>query len=239
MSPFKDITAGVPQGTVLGPILWNLFISDLNPSAYHVKCADDITLYHPTKKWDCEVYQALDYTSKYCKENNLIINVKKSKALNFTLQKSICMSPLCIADGNLFHQPEVKLLGEISTNTMNLTPSLNGNRKDKACPHAIVKLKRSGVIPSALALFYRARILSVLSYSAPCWYPHVSDMAKLNMKVIKNIVRESYFTLTKTMTIDCFPNATSTFRFYVSILFWKYKLMKITNAINSSLTSII
>ena len=56
---------------------------------------------------------ALDYTSNYCKQNHLIINVKKSTTLNFTLQKSICIPPLCIADGNLSHQPEVKLLGVI------------------------------------------------------------------------------------------------------------------------------
>ena len=41
--------------------------------------------------------------------------------------------------------------------------------------------KRSGVNPSALALFYRARILSVLSYSAPCWYPHVLDNGKTKL----------------------------------------------------------
>ena len=34
----------------------------------------------------------------------------------------------------------------------------------KSATHAIVKLKRSGVNPSALILFYRAGILSALSY---------------------------------------------------------------------------
>ena len=42
----------------------------------------------------------------------------------------------------------------------------------------MVKLKQSDVNLFALALFYRVRILLVLSYSAPCWYPHVSDYGK-------------------------------------------------------------
>ena len=197
MSSFKDINVGVPQGTVLGPILWNLFISDFSPSVDHVKYADDITLYYPTKKGDCEVHdstahhanisypgmnhlqQALDYTSNYCKENHLIINVKKSTTLNFTLQKSIRIPPLCIADGNLSHQPEVKLLGVIFNQHHRFDSHIDAViEKTKSATHAMIKLKRSGVNPSSLALFYRARILSVLSYSAPCWYPHVSDNGK-------------------------------------------------------------
>ena len=123
--------------------------------------------------------QALDYTSNYCKENHLIINVKKSTALNFTLQKSICTPPLCIADGNLSHQPEVKLLGVIFNQHHRFDSHIDAViEKTKSATHAMIKLKRSGVNPSSLALFYRARILSVLSYSAPCWYPHVSDNGK-------------------------------------------------------------
>ena len=50
MSPFKDIAIGVPRGTVLGPLLWNIFINDFRPSIAHVKYADDITLYQMTRK---------------------------------------------------------------------------------------------------------------------------------------------------------------------------------------------
>ena len=41
----------------------------------------------------------MDYNTHYYKENHLIINVEKSTC--------------CIADGNLSHQPEVKLLSVI------------------------------------------------------------------------------------------------------------------------------
>ena len=158
----------------------------------------------PQKKVDCEVHdstahhanisypginhlqQALDYTLNYGKENHLIINVQKSTALNFTLQKSICIPPLCIADSNLSHQPEVKLSGVIFNRYHRFYSHIDAViEKTKSATHAMVKLKRSRVNPSALALCYRARILLVLSYSAPCWYPHVSVNGKLNLKGIK------------------------------------------------------
>ena len=157
-------------------------ISDTYSSVDHVKYADDITLYHPAKKGDCKVHdstahhaniscsvvnhlqQALDYTSNYCKENLLIINVQKSTALNFNLRNlSVYRHSVKLTVTHLINQ-KWNYWVWFSTNTINLTPTLMQYRKDTL---ATVKLKRSGVNPSALALFYRARILSVVSDSAP------------------------------------------------------------------------
>ena len=38
---------GVPQGTILGPSLRNVYVSDLQPSIDVIKYADDTTLYMP------------------------------------------------------------------------------------------------------------------------------------------------------------------------------------------------
>ena len=43
--------------------------------------------------------------------NHLNLNVRKSTAMHFTLQKSISISPFVIAEEVLSQQPEVKLLG--------------------------------------------------------------------------------------------------------------------------------
>ena len=50
--------------------------------------------------------------------------------------------------------------------------------KMKSASHAIVRLKQFGVDPFALTLFYRTKVLSVLSHAAPLWYPHVTDKCK-------------------------------------------------------------
>ena len=74
-----------------------------------------------------------------------------------------------MADGNLSHQPEVKLLGVIFNQHHRFDSHIDAViEKTNFATRAMVRLKRSGVNPSALALFYRDRILSVLSYSAPC-----------------------------------------------------------------------
>ena len=105
-SIFSSINIGVPQGTVLGPLLWNAFIDDLSPPTPHLKYADDTTLYHSLSKPNCvltnstahrasvgindnHLQRALDYTSQYCTDNCLLLNVNKTFSTNFTLQKTL------------------------------------------------------------------------------------------------------------------------------------------------------
>ena len=46
--------------------------------------------------------------------------------------------------------------------------------KSKSAFHGIINLKKAGLKTDSLALFYRARILPILSYGAPAWYPFIS-----------------------------------------------------------------
>ena len=99
--------------------------------------------------------------------------------MNFTLQKSISIPPFVVAEESLAQQPEVKLLGVTFQQHHKFDCHVNNViDKTKSASHAIVRLKRSGVNSFALALFYRARVLSVLSYAAPLWYPHITDKCK-------------------------------------------------------------
>ena len=50
----------------------------------------------------------------------------------------------------------------------------NPQKKIEVCLFAITRLKRAGVRTERLTLFYKARILTTLSYAAPSWYPFLS-----------------------------------------------------------------
>ena len=86
-SDYNEITCGVPQGSVLGPLLFLMYINDLCNSVEHAKTflyADDTVLITNA----IDIYTAhlnlqtdLDNIANWCKGNKLCINIKKTKGM--------------------------------------------------------------------------------------------------------------------------------------------------------------
>ena len=79
---------GVPQGSILGPLLFILFLNDLPEQLKHsriIKYADDTVIYLSDKDVvviiENELIEDLSRISTYFNENELIINLKKGKTM--------------------------------------------------------------------------------------------------------------------------------------------------------------
>ena len=59
--------------------------------------------------------------------------------------------------------------------------------KTKHALHGRIKLRKAGVRSNSLVLFYKARILSVLLYAAPCWLPHTSQNDKVKLERFRKL----------------------------------------------------
>ncbi|CAM5114425.1 unnamed protein product [Natator depressus] len=82
----ERVTSGVPQGSVLGPILFNLFINDLEKGVNSevAKFADDTKLLKIVKtKADCEELQkGLTKLSDWATKWQMKFNVEKCKVMH-------------------------------------------------------------------------------------------------------------------------------------------------------------
>ena len=79
-SDFETISRGVPQGSVLGPLLLLLYVNDLHISSPKVKLllfADDTCLFHSSKNINI-LQNDLNDLANWLKANKLTLNIDKS-----------------------------------------------------------------------------------------------------------------------------------------------------------------
>lgn len=195
-SSYKPSYIGVPQGTIMGPILWNIFISNLTPNIDHIKYADDTTIYNTITSDDVTISDstahkatitfhenhlqtAAEYASLWCKENHMLLNTAKSSTITFTLQKVITSDPICIEGNDIEELNSTKLLGVTFDEHLRFSIHVDTViEKSRPAFHAMIKLKKCGVKPVSLGIFYQTRILPIITYAAPSWYPFISNNDK-------------------------------------------------------------
>ena len=89
-SDFRQISYGVPQGSILGPLLFLLFINDLplhTNSVFTDLYADDTTLYDiqdSMEQIENNLQTALNSLEIWCKNNGMILNSAKTKVMFVT-----------------------------------------------------------------------------------------------------------------------------------------------------------
>ena len=88
-SDFETVTFGVPQGSILGPLLFLLFIKNL-PLYINVSAdlyADDTTLYdvqNSIEMIEHNLQIGLNQLHIWCKYNGMVLNSTKTKVMLIT-----------------------------------------------------------------------------------------------------------------------------------------------------------
>ena len=95
MSSTKSVNSGVPQGSILGPLLFVLFINDMfsrvSDGTDIALYADDTKIWREIRSWnDHEILdQDIANLLQWSIENKMIFHPSKCKMLSVTMQKNV------------------------------------------------------------------------------------------------------------------------------------------------------
>ena len=187
-SRVKTFTCGVPQGTVLGPLLFNVFMdvlsADLDHSgAQHYFYADDLTIIARGRDRELVLNQALDVLDHWSRAHFMDVNVGKTKVCNF---RSRSDAPVVRYRGTeLAVDDAPKLLG-VTFNKHRGFGHHTQTMKSK-CQKSLLQLSAIcntvlGASRDAIRCFHLAMVTSYMQYACAAWFGIASatDLATLD-----------------------------------------------------------
>lgn len=175
-SNWLPVTSGVPQGSILGPLLFIMYLNDLDEvitcdySAY----ADDVMLYHQIASYEdcCFLQSNLDSFLQWCSRWQMSLQPQKCEALCITNKRLPIDFTYYCSTYPLGWSKSVKYLGVVINGHLTwsdhcksvcskATRVLNFLRRKLYCCSSVAKSRA-----------YSALILPLFLYSCQVWLPH-------------------------------------------------------------------
>lgn len=194
----KPISSGVPQGSILGPLLFSLYVADLPKAIQHCKVqlfADDVQLYlsfppHEARVAEERINSDLKNINEWLRINSLVINPSKCQNILFGSGKNRCLTPalnIHIDGVRIPSQHFVKNLGVIMDSELSFSRNIS-----QICQKAYFSLRQllpfKYVLDSQTKLLLcESLVLSLLNYGDIIYGPCISYADNRRLQKMQNL----------------------------------------------------
>ena len=159
-SSMKTMTCGVPQGSTLGPLLFLLYINDLPNCSKKLLFrifADDTNIFYSSNninELEKTINDELKHILKYCNENKLSINFKKTNYMLIRSPKKKCN--ITIETCSIERKKKIKYLGVFIDERL---------QRDAQLKHVQNKIAKNTGVINKLRHFVSIHMLKQLYYA--------------------------------------------------------------------------
>ena len=207
-SPYRLVRTGVPQGSILGPVLFLVYINDLpsiTDSANFSLFADDTTLTCSSHSYPDLIHlanQNLDQLHSWTVNNRLSLNAKKTSAILFSNRSPDIATPLQITINSvpILFENRIIFLGIEIDKDLSFSYHISGICRKLAKTIGILYCIRKTVPMSILIKLYNSLFYPVIVYCIILWGDtsavHLRPLILLQKKVIRLITNSGYLSHT-------------------------------------------
>jgi hypothetical protein len=202
-SDSKAVLSGIPQGTVLGPVLFVIFINDL-PNVCNNLCnlfmfADDAKLYKTiSNQIDSDMLNNCFLNIlNWCDNWLMKLNVSKCKVLSLCCNSSNIITytygstSLMSNSVTLMHEEKMKDLGVTTDKELSFDMHIYDKINIANRMLGIIKRNFKDVDKFTFIILYKSFVQSQVEYAVSVWNPYklgvIRDIEKIQKRATKNI----------------------------------------------------
>ena len=190
------ITAGIVQGSVLGPTLFNINSSTLrpiSPSNYYFKYADDGYLIVPANN-SLSIPLEIAHQTSWAASSNLKLNLSKTAEIIFTNKRAKPPPPT----QGVLRVTSIKILGVTVDDKLNFSEHVDSViTSSNQTFFALKTLRQNGLSNECLAVIFRVAVVPKLLYAAPSYWGFLNAQNRSRLEATLNkAIRFGYYSPT-------------------------------------------
>lgn len=172
------VSSGVPQGSVLGPLLFLIYINDI---ATYIQAptklklfADDCLLYTPVKNCvdQLNLNRNLEILRQWCDDWKMQINFRKSAYMHITNKRNVLKCSYNMEDVNLNSVDSFKYLGVTISNDLQWRAHIENVCSSAYRSLGFIRRKLKDATRDAKLTAYKTMVRPILEYASVVWSPN-------------------------------------------------------------------